>query len=104
MALGIWVGVLSQFIPVIGTYLAAILPALVALSATDITTTLWVVVYFIAYQQVENFLIAPRITKRTMEIHPAISIAAIIIGGGLARRYRDHPRPAHGRDNPGPDL
>jgi predicted PurR-regulated permease PerM len=83
LSLGIWVGVLSQFIPVIGTYLAAILPAVVALSAEGPTTALWVVIYFVAYQQLENYLVAPRITRRTMEIHPAISIAAILIGGSL---------------------
>jgi predicted PurR-regulated permease PerM len=83
LPLGIWIGVLSQFIPVIGTYLAAILPAVVALSSGGWSTTLWVVLFFIGYQQVENLLISPRITKRTMSIHPAISIAAIIIGGSL---------------------
>jgi predicted PurR-regulated permease PerM len=83
VSLGIWVGVLSQFIPVIGTYLAAILPAVVALSANGPTNALWVVIYFVAYQQLENYLVAPRITKRTMEIHPAVSIAAILIGGAL---------------------
>ncbi|HVR77944.1 MAG TPA: AI-2E family transporter [Acidimicrobiia bacterium] len=81
--LGIWVGVLSQLIPVIGTYLAAILPAVVALSAEGVGTMVWVLVGFVGYQQVENFLIAPRITKRTMEIHPAVSIGAIIIGSTL---------------------
>jgi predicted PurR-regulated permease PerM len=44
---------------------------------------LWVIAYFVAYQQVENYFIAPRITQRTMEIHPAVSIAAIIIGSTL---------------------
>lgn len=83
LSLGIWVGVLSQFIPVIGTYLAAILPAVVAFSANGPTNALWVIIYFLAYQQVENYLISPRITRRTMEIHPAVSIAAIIIGGSL---------------------
>lgn len=83
LSLGIWVGVLSQFIPVIGTYLAAILPAVVALSSRGVSTMLWVIVFFVAYQQVENYLISPRITKRTMEIHPAISVAAIIIGASL---------------------
>ncbi len=83
LSLGIWVGVLSQFIPVIGTYLAAILPAVVALSSKGTATMVWVIVFFIAYQQVENFLFAPRITQRTMEIHPAVSIGAIIIGGQL---------------------
>jgi predicted PurR-regulated permease PerM len=83
ISLGIWVGVLSQFIPVVGTYLAAILPAVVALSAGGITTMLWVIGFFLAYQQLENYLIAPRITKKTMEIHPAVSIGAIIVGSQL---------------------
>jgi predicted PurR-regulated permease PerM len=83
LPLGIWVGVLSQFIPVIGTYLAAILPALVALSSNGVSTMIWVIVFFTAYQQVENYVFSPRITKRTMEIHPALSVAAILIGGTL---------------------
>jgi predicted PurR-regulated permease PerM len=83
LSLGIWVGVLSQFIPVVGTYLAAILPAIVALTFNDVTTAVIVVVYFTAYQQVENYVFGPRITKRTMEIHPAVSIAAIIGGAAL---------------------
>ncbi len=83
LSLGIWVGVLSQFIPVIGTYLAMILPAVVALSSQGTTTMLWVIVFFVAYQQLENYLIAPRITKATMEIHPAVSIGAIIVGSLL---------------------
>jgi predicted PurR-regulated permease PerM len=83
LSLGIWVGVLSQFVPVIGTYLASILPALVALTFNDLGTAIWAVVFFVAYQQLENYLISPRITKRTMEIHPAVSVAAIIIGGTL---------------------
>jgi predicted PurR-regulated permease PerM len=83
LSLGIWVGVLSQFIPVVGTYLAAILPALVALTFNSPIIALWVIVYFTVYQQIENYLFSPRITKRTMEIHPAVSVAAIIIGGTL---------------------
>lgn len=80
--LGVFVGFLSQFIPVVGTYIAAIVPAIVALSVSGVTA-LWVVVFFVLYQQVENFVISPRITKRTMSIHPAISIAAIIVGGAV---------------------
>jgi predicted PurR-regulated permease PerM len=83
ISLGVWVGVLSQFIPVVGTYLAAILPAVVALSSRGVGTMVWVILYFLAYQQIENYLIAPRITERTMEIHPAVSIGAIIIGSAL---------------------
>jgi predicted PurR-regulated permease PerM len=83
ISLAIWVGILSQFVPVVGTYLASVLPALVALTFNDIGTTVWVIVFFVGYQQLENYLISPRITERTMEIHPAISVGAIIIGGTL---------------------
>ncbi len=83
VSLGIWVGVLSQFVPVVGTYLASVLPALVALTFNGIGTTVWVVIFFVGYQQVENYLISPRITKQTMQIHPAVSVGAIIIGGTL---------------------
>jgi predicted PurR-regulated permease PerM len=83
ISLGIWVGTLSQFVPVVGTYLASILPALVALTFNDLGTAIWAVLFFVAYQQVENYLISPRITQRTMEIHPAVSVGAIIIGGTL---------------------
>ena len=83
ISLGIWVGILSQFVPVVGTYLASVFPALVALTFNDLGTMIWVIVFFIGYQQVENYVISPRITQRTMEIHPAISVAAILIGGTL---------------------
>jgi len=82
LALGIWVGVLGQFLPVIGTYLGAVLPVLVAL-ADDPIKAVWVAVGLVAYQQLENFLIGPKVTSRTMAIHPAVSVGAIIVGGSL---------------------
>lgn len=82
IALGLWVGVLSQFVPVIGAYIAAVLPALVALFDSPIKA-LWVVVALIGYQQLENFWVAPKITARTMAIHPAVSIGAVIAGANL---------------------
>src|SRR5690606_4310109 len=82
-SLGIWVGVLSQFVPVVGTYLAMILPAIVAFTFNGIQTMVWVIVISVVYQQVENYLVGPWITKRTMEIHPAITVGAILAGGYL---------------------
>lgn len=83
ISLGIWVGVLSQLIPVVGTFLAAILPLLVALSDQGVATMVWVLVFFVAYQQLENYVISPRITRRTMAMHPAVSVAAILAGASL---------------------
>lgn len=80
--LALWVGVVSQFIPAVGTYLAAVAPVLVALF-TDPVLAVWVTVALVAYQQVENFFLQPRITARTMALHPAIAFGAVLAGAGL---------------------
>ena len=82
VALAIWVGLISQFIPVIGTYVAGVLPILLTFIDSPIKA-LAVVLVIILYQQLENFLIAPRITARTMEIHPAVSFGSAIAGAAL---------------------
>ncbi|MFC5909033.1 AI-2E family transporter [Streptacidiphilus monticola] len=81
-ALAVWVGVVSQFVPTIGTYLAGALPALVALTI-DPWDCVWVVAFVVVYQQVENYLLQPRITARTVEIHPAIAFGSVIVGAAL---------------------
>lgn len=80
--LGIWVGVLSQFVPVFGTYLGGVLPVLIALLESP-QKAIWVVAFIVAYQQVENYLIGPRITARTMSLHPAVAFGSAIVGGTL---------------------
>ncbi|MFW3168739.1 AI-2E family transporter [Geodermatophilus sp. CPCC 206100] len=82
LPLALWTGVISQFIPTIGTYLAIAVPALIALSGQPVDA-LWVVVFGVVYQQVENYLLAPRITARTVAIHPAVAFGAVIVGAGL---------------------
>jgi len=82
LPLAIWTGVVSQFIPTIGTYLAIALPALVAL-AGDPVDALWLVIVGTIYQQIENYLVAPRVTARTVSIHPAVAFGAVIVGAAL---------------------
>ena len=82
IALAVFVGLVSQFIPVVGTYIAAGLPILIALASSP-TDALWVAGFAIGYQQVENYLFAPRITARTMSLHPAVAFGTVIAGAGL---------------------
>ena len=82
VALGIWMGVISQFLPVVGTYVGGALPVFIALVENPITA-LWVLILIVAYQQVENLIISPRVTSRTMAVHPAVSVGAVIAGGYL---------------------
>lgn len=82
LALAIWVGVISQFIPAVGTYLAAIVPTLVAL-ADGVGTAFVVIIVLALYQQIENLIIAPRVTARTMSLHPAVAFGSAIAGASI---------------------
>ena len=82
LPLGIWVGVLSQFVPVVGTYLGGILPVVIALLESP-AKAVAVIVFIVLYQQFENYVISPRITARTMSLHPAIAFGAAIAGATL---------------------
>jgi len=82
VALALWVGIVSQFIPTFGTYLAGILPALVAIGVNP-TTAIWVVAAIVAYQQLENYLLQPRVTAETLDLHPAVTIGAVLAGTSL---------------------
>ncbi|MDO3648793.1 AI-2E family transporter [Nocardia mangyaensis] len=81
-ALALWVGVVSQFIPTVGTYLAGALPVLVAL-VNDPITALWILLFIVAYQQFENYVLQPRITATTLDMHPAVAFGAVIAGAAL---------------------
>jgi predicted PurR-regulated permease PerM len=82
LALALFVGVVSQFVPVVGTYIANGFPVLIALSI-DPVKALWVVLFAIVFQQIENYFAAPRITARTMSLHPAVAFGSVLAGVGL---------------------
>jgi predicted PurR-regulated permease PerM len=81
--LALWQGFVSQFIPVVGTYIAAAIPLLVAL-LEDPWTALFFLIFVVIYQQIENYLLAPRITARTMQLHPAVAFGAALAGGSIS--------------------
>ena len=82
LPMALWVGVLSQFIPVIGTYIAGALPVVIGL-IDDPKAGLWALVIVVVYQQIENYLFAPRVTARTMEIHVAVAFGSVIAGAAI---------------------
>ncbi len=83
IALSLWIGVVSQIVPAVGTYLAAALPLLVA-AGESTGIFIATAVFLILYQQFENYLLAPRIARRVMQVHPAIGFFAAISGALVA--------------------
>lgn len=82
LALALWVGVVSQFLPVVGTYLAGALPVVITFIDSP-TKALVVLILVLVYQQLENYLFLPRITARTMDLHPAIAFGSAIAGAAV---------------------
>ncbi|MGX1272756.1 AI-2E family transporter [Streptomyces phaeoluteigriseus] len=80
--LAVWVGVVSQFIPTIGTYLAGALPMLIAFTV-DPWYALWVLIFVVVYQQFENYMLQPKLTSKTVDIHPAVAFGSVIAGTAL---------------------
>jgi predicted PurR-regulated permease PerM len=82
VALALWVGIVSQFLPVVGTYLAGVLPVLLTFLDSPFKAII-VLIAIVLYQQIENYLFAPRITARTMELHPALAFGAALGGAAV---------------------
>jgi predicted PurR-regulated permease PerM len=73
---------ITDLIPMIGASLGAVVCVLVALFATHLwPNTVLVAAYFVVYQQVENYWIAPRILRSSVNLSAAAVLLAGLIGG-----------------------
>ncbi|HEY1488619.1 MAG TPA: AI-2E family transporter, partial [Micromonosporaceae bacterium] len=75
---------LTDLIPMIGATLGAI----VGVVAAVFTVGVWpraviVLLFFIAYQQFENYLIAPRVLRNTVNLSSVGVLLAALIGGAV---------------------
>ena len=72
----------TAFIPMVGGLIGVVLVA-----AIGFTDSLWTgiacLVYGVIYQQIENYLIAPRIMRRAVDIPGAVTVIAALLGGAL---------------------
>jgi predicted PurR-regulated permease PerM len=83
LGLAVFVGVVAEFIPIIGTYVAGAVPVLVALAAVGVVGALIVLAEILVYQQLENYVLSPRISQKTMELNAGIAFAAAMAGGAI---------------------
>ena len=71
----------TDLIPLIGATLGAVICIMVALLATRLwPTTVLVLVFFVVYQQIENYLIAPRVMRGPVQLSAAAVLLAGLIG------------------------
>lgn len=81
VALALWVAI-ADLIPLVGATLGAVPAVLVAFF---LSTPLGIatLVYFIVYQQFENYVIAPRVMTKAVDLSPAAVLLAALAGASL---------------------
>src|SRR6478609_9638989 len=79
--LAVAVGFLG-LVPMVGATLGATVVAIVAFF-DEPKKALIVIIYFIVYQQIENYAVMPRIMQRTVAVPGAVTVVAALAGGAL---------------------
>ena len=59
-----------------------ILPALFTLLDQPIKVV-YIVIFATIFQQIESYWFTPKVSNKTMDIHPAVALAAVFVGVGL---------------------
>jgi predicted PurR-regulated permease PerM len=83
IALALLVAILD-LIPLAGATIAAVLVTTVAFLSSSVAVGITVLVFFVAYQQVENHFLYPLIYSRTVQLSPLAILIAVLIGASLA--------------------
>lgn len=83
LPLALWTGIVAQFVPTIGTYISIVLPVLVGLVSDNPWIGVIALAWAVLYQQVENLTIEPRISARAVNVNPAVSFGAVLLGAAL---------------------
>lgn len=72
----------ADLIPLIGPILAVAPPVLAALTQGPVTAII-VLVLLVAYNQIENHILIPRVYGQTMRLSPVAVIVSLLVGGAL---------------------
>ncbi|WP_341928007.1 AI-2E family transporter [Nocardioides psychrotolerans] len=73
---------LLDVIPMIGATLGAVIVTAIAF-ATDVKTGIICAIFFLIYQQVENYVIYPRVMSKSVDLPGSVIVIAALVGAGL---------------------
>ncbi|MET7355719.1 AI-2E family transporter [Streptomyces mirabilis] len=80
-ALGVFTA-LMDLIPIVGSTLAGIVVSLVALSVS-LPIAIATAVFYVVFRVAEDYLIVPRTMKFAVDVHPLVTVLAVLVGGAL---------------------
>jgi len=73
---------LTDVIPLIGATIGAVVVTAVAFFVS-VPVGIFTGLFFLVYQQIENYVIYPRVMSRSVDVNPAAAIVGALIGGTL---------------------
>ncbi|MCU1688896.1 MAG: putative rane protein [Jatrophihabitantaceae bacterium] len=82
LVLSVFVGVLD-LVPLVGSTIAGALVTAVTLATVSLTAAIINVVFTLVYRLAEDYLINPRVLKRTVNVRPLVTVVAVLLGGAL---------------------
>jgi predicted PurR-regulated permease PerM len=81
LPLAMWVAI-ADLIPLVGAMVGAI-PAVMVAYFHGLGTGIGTTIYFIAYQQIENYVIQPRVMRQAVNVSAAAVLLSALIGATL---------------------
>lgn len=72
----------TALIPLVGTTIGALAAAL-AVGVSDLWLGLATLLFFLVYQQIESYVISPRVMRHAVDVAPTANITAALVGGAL---------------------
>lgn len=73
---------IADFVPLVGATIGASVVTLIGF-ATDLRIGIICAVFFLVYQQVENYVIYPRVMASSVDVPGVVTVIAVLLGGGL---------------------
>ncbi len=81
IALAVFVGLLD-LIPLVGATIAAVVVSLLGFTES-VGVGIACVIFYVAYQQFENYVVYPRVMRRAVDVPAPVTIVAVLLGGAL---------------------
>jgi predicted PurR-regulated permease PerM len=82
-ALFAFIAFLFALVPLVGTITGSVIIVLSTLLLSGPGIAIWVAIYYLAYMQIEAYVINPRVMTRAVKVPGAIVVIAALVGGSL---------------------
>lgn len=78
------IGGIGELIPMVGPYAGLVMALLIGLvTHAGLGQLIFIVIFFIALSQVENFLLVPKVMERHVKLSPVTTVFSLLVGGSL---------------------